>query len=359
MASDEKLTCPNCGADIYYSDVRCLACGAALDEGQLADEIARQPAVPEIEIDTAQPEYETSPEHPQPWDPAAMAVGGGFWVKLERGWIFMKQAMTMWLDDKDLIIPSALGLLNLAVFFGLCYWILSATGLWSRLMSEEGESGLIFWIAGAVVALIAYVITYFYTAMTVNLVDTHLKGRDARLGEAFQDALQNLFALVSLAVLSTVVSLVSSVIRGKDRSIGRELASRAIDRTWLVATYLILPIIIIEDASIKEAISRGWNLHRSRLADVVVAEIGVVLVNRVLGTLAMLAALGLGIVLYMTSPALLPVAIIVAAAIISFAMIFTSYLRTAYYTCLYLWAAASEAAQQPVAAPKPLAIAAA
>jgi len=357
MSSDEKLSCPNCGADIYYSDAYCLACGAALDEGQLADEIAPQLAVPEIEMDTAQPEYETSLEHPQPWDPAAMAVGGGFWVRLQRGWVFMKQAMTMWLDDKDLIIPSALGLLNLAVFFGLCYWILSATGLWGRLRSEEGEAGLIFWIGGAVVALIAYMITYFYTAMTVNLVDTHLKGRDAKLGEAFQDALKNLFALVSLAVLSTVVSLISSAIRGKDKSIGRELASRAIDRTWLVATYLILPIIIIEDVSLKEAISRGWDLHRSRLTDVVVAEIGVILVNRVLGVLSMFSAIGIGILLYTTSPALLPVAVAIAASIIIFAMIFTSYLRTAYYTCLYLWAAASEAAQQPVAAPKPLAVA--
>jgi len=118
-----------------------------------------------------------------------------------------------------------------------------------------------------------------------------------------------------------------------------------------------LPIIIIEDAPLKEAISRAWNLHRRQLADVIVAEIGVVVVNRVLGALATLTALGLGIVLYLTSPALLPVAIIVATAIISFAMIFTSYLRTAYYTCLYLWAAASEAAQQPVPAPKPLAAA--
>ena len=359
MAPDEKLFCPNCGAPIYFTDAYCLACGATLDEGHLADQVTPQSAVPEIEIGTAQPEYETSPEHSQPWDPTTMPVGGGFWVRLGRGWIFMKQAMTMWLDDKDLIIPSALSLLNLAAFFALCYWALTTAGLWGRLMDSESEEGPLFWIVGAAVAVIAYVITYFYTAMTVNLVDTHLKGRDAKLGEAFQDALKNLLALVSLAVLSTVVSLISSAVRGRDRSIGRRLASEAIDRTWLVATYLILPIIIIEDAPLKEAISRAWNLHRSRLADVIVAEIGVVLVNRILGTLAILAALGLGAVLYMTSPALLPVAIMVAAAIISFAMIFTSYVRTAYYTCLYLWAAASEAAQQPVAAPKPLAVAAA
>ncbi len=198
MAPAEKLSCPNCGAPIYYTDTQCLACGVALDEGRLADQVASESAVPEIAIESPRPEYEISLEHPQPWDPTTMPVGGGFWVRLGRGWIFMKQAMTMWLDDKDLVIPSVLSLFNLAAFFALCYWALTATGLWGALMDSESEGGAVFWVVGAAVALIAYVITYFYTAMTVNLVDTHLKGRDAKLGEAFRDALKNLLALVSL-----------------------------------------------------------------------------------------------------------------------------------------------------------------
>ena len=35
--------------------------------------------------------------------------------------------------------------------------------------------------------------------------------------------------------------------------------------------------------------------------------------------------------------------------------VFTSYLTTAYYTCLYMWAVATEAAGAPVPAPAPLA----
>ncbi len=354
MADNQRLTCPRCSANILYTDAQCLSCGVRLDEGGLADAPATAADTLEVELESPQPEYEISPQHRQPWDPSQMPTGGGFWVKLERGWIFLKQAMTMWLNDKDLLVPSFLSLLNLAVFFGLCYWILVGTGLWGRFVSNSDESNLLFWAIAIPISLLAYVITYFYTAMTVNLIDTHLKGRDARLGEALQDALKNVGALVSLAVLSTIVAALSSAVRGKG-SRARALASEAIDKTWQAATYLMLPIIIIEDIPLRQAMSRAWQLHRGRLTDVVVAEIGVTLVNRLLSTLALLAAIGQGILLYLTSPALLPLAIVIAAAIISFIMIFTSYLRTAYYTCLYLWAAATEAAEQPVAAPKPLA----
>ena len=354
MVPSGKLTCPRCGADIVYTDAQCMSCGARLDQGRLADAPAVAGDTLEVEVEAARPEYEVSPHHAQPWDPSRMPTGGGFWVKLERGWIFLKQAMTMWLRDKDLLIPSILGLLNLLVFFGLCYWALRAAGLWDQLMAEDGESKLLFWALALPLTLAAYIITYFYTAMTVNLIDTHLRGRDAKLGEALQDALKNVGALISLAVLSMVVAAISSAVRGRG-SRARGLAAEAIDKTWQAATYLMLPIIIIEDVPLREAMTRAWQLHRGRLSDVVVAEIGVTLINKILGTLALLVAIGLGALLVLASTALLPVAIAIAAGVISFAMIFTSYLRTAYYTCLYLWAAAAEAADQPVAAPKPLA----
>jgi len=207
------------------------------------------------------------------------------------------------------------------------------------------------------IAVVAYIISYFYTGMTVNLIDTHLKGRDAKLGEAYLDSLRNLVALVELAVISTLVSMLTSAMRGRGRSRARELAAEAVEHTWQAATYLTLPVIIIEDVPLTEAMKRAWQLHSKHLSDVVIAEVGVTLVNKVIGTLLLLLAVAVGIPLYFLSPALLPLAIIIGVALISAAMVFTAYLRTAYYTCLYLWAAATEEAKQPVAAPEPLAAA--
>ncbi len=361
MSSNQELRCPRCGAKIYLADSECLSCGARLDEGQLveaepvltADSQPHQPQLAEEQLG-----YRTSPAHARPWDPAAMAVGAGFMGKLHRGWIFLQQSMVMCTRDKDLLVPSALAVITLGVFYGICYGILRLTGLWEPLWNgDDGQSKWVWWVVAIPLALIAYIITYFYTGMTVNLIDTHLKGRDAKLGEAYLDSLHNLGALVQLAVLTTVVSMVSAAIRGKGRSVLRRAASEVVEHAWQAATYLILPVIIIEDISLRNAMERAWQLHSKHLSDVVIAEIGVTLVNKVIGSVIILVAVVGAGGLYLLSPALLPLAIVVAVAFISAAMVFTAYLRTAYYTCLYLWAAASEQAKQPVAAPEPLAAA--
>ena len=345
MVQNEQLQCPQCGARIYLTDAQCLSCGATLDEGRL---VGAEPT-PGIEVElkpsAAAPGYRTSPVHARPWDPTAMMVGAGFFGKLQRGWIFLKQSMIMWTRDKDLLIPSALSVVTTVAFYALCYGFLRLTGLWDTIGSSQDGRGLVWWVITIPVAVIAYIITYFYTAMTVNLIDTHLKGRDAKLGEAYMDALKNLWALVQLAVISTLVSMVTSAIRGKGRSRARELAAEAVEHAWQAATYLVLPIVIIEDSSLGEATKRAWQLHSKHLSDVIIAEVGVTLVNQVIGTVVLLGTVVAGVGLYLLSPALLPLAIVIAVVIMSFTMVFTAYLRTAYYTCLYLWAAATEEAQ--------------
>jgi len=352
MTAGPELQCPQCGGKIYLTDSQCLACGAALDEGRLAQPYAVTSAEGEVEVQpsTRQPAYRTSAVHARPWDPAAMAVGAGFMGKLHRGWIFLKQSMIMWTRDKDLLIPSALSVITMVAFYALCYGILRLTGLWDTIGSSQDGRGLLWWGIMVPIAVVAYIISYFYTGMTVNLIDTHLKGRDAKLGEAYLDSLRNLVALVELAVISTLVSMLTSAMRGRGRSRARELAAEAVEHTWQAATYLTLPVIIIEDVPLTEAMKRAWQLHSKHLSDVT-------LVNKVIGTLLLLLAVAVGIPLYFLSPALLPLAIIIGVALISAAMVFTAYLRTAYYTCLYLWAAATEEAKQPVAAPEPLAAA--
>lgn len=362
MTQQQELRCPQCGAKIYLTDSECLSCRAKLDEGRLVEAelpAVRPTSVVEVELEpsAAVPGYRTSLAYMRPWDPAAMAVGAGFWGKLQRGWIFLKQSMVMWTRDKDLLIPSGLSVVTLVAFYALCYAVLRLTGVWDTIGGSEDERGLVWWVIMIPIVLIAYIITYFYTGMTVNLIDTHLKGRDAKLGQAYLDALKNLGALVQLGVISTIVSILTSAVRGKGRSRTRELAAEAVEHAWQAATYLVLPIIIIEDSSLRQAMSRAWQLHSKHLSDVIIAEVGVTLVNKVIGSVVVLAALFSGGGLYLASPALLPLAIVIGVVLISLAMVFTAYLRTAYYTCLYLWAAAAEEAKQPVAAPEPLAAA--
>lgn len=282
------------------------------------------------------------------------ASGYGFWDSISRAFTFLRESVLMAFRDKDLLLPSVLATIANAVMLGLLALVLWRTGAVQRLGEEQVER---WWFAlvGAGVALLSYTITYFFVGMTVNLVDTHLRGRDARLDEAFADARKNFFALLGLAVVSALVSIITGMLRGrKGRDLG-DYAADAINRVWVVASYLILPAIILEDLSLRAAANRARELHRRNLLGIAVGEVGVIVLANVLTLVGLIcgAILGFGI-FRLTAGGMIP-ALVVAGLFFSLVLAVATYVRIAYYTCLYLWAVATEEQGEPVAAPAPLA----
>jgi len=139
-----------------------------------------------------------------PGHASGSAYAPSFWERLGTGWEFVKESMVMWTKDKDLILPSVLSLLTMGLGFAGLAGFLHLTGDLPKLIGGESDAEL---SAGAYVGflaygILAYIISYFYGGMTVHLVDVHLRGRDARLGEAFTDAILNLPAILILALIS-------------------------------------------------------------------------------------------------------------------------------------------------------------
>jgi hypothetical protein len=290
--------------------------------------------------------------------PFGVRHSAGLWDSVSRALVFIRESVRMCFRDKDLIIPSLLSLAVSLVFLGAVLGVLWGTGLLDQIRGDGKGGGVLAAVIGIAVAFCMYMISYFFTAMTVHLVDTFLKGRDAQLGAAFADAKKNLFALISLAIVSTLVAVATSALRRRGRGGAGEAVGAAIDKLWTVATFLLLPVIILEDVSLGRALGRARSLHGRNLIPIAVGEIAVSLVTGVIGfAVVLLAAAALfAAASAFGAVAVLPLAI-VGAVVFAAVVAFNHYLRTAYYTCLYLWAAAAEQAGETALAPAPLAAA--
>ena len=93
----------------------------------------------------------------------------------------------------------------------------------------------------------AILITYIFSGMTVSLVYDHLSGKDARIGEAARVVMNRLAGLVLLAVVSTIVSIIASMARGRrgEKNPIGAVVGGIIESVWTVASFLILPGMII------------------------------------------------------------------------------------------------------------------
>lgn len=280
----------------------------------------------------------------------------GFWDGIVRGWGFTKEAISLARNNRDLLKPSVY-----SVMAGLVYWVVwIGVFIATDTDFEAGEGkGL-----GAIATFGSFLIFYFFMGMTVNMIDEELKGGTPCVRDAFDDAKQNFVAIVFLAIISTAVELLANAARRSSReseSLGPALLLRAvasiIEAVWTVIAFLLLPAIIIEDLPFGDALRRVRQISKGNYLVIGIGHVGVRFVTGMIGFVVMIV---LWMVIHVSfnvvgGTAGTVMGIGMGGTILCLYCAFASYLRMAYYTCLYIWAADVADNGPEVQAPLPLA----
>lgn len=286
-----------------------------------------------------------------------------------RGFDFLKQSWQMALADRDLIKPSIFALV--AGFIVTLIFILPM-GLVGITAGQSQAGEVLLFIIGAVMVFVQYIVGYVFSAMTIYLIYGYLSEGDGRLDKAWAVVQRDFFHIVALAAASTAVNLLKSLLRGKGRSGGRNLAAGLIETIWTEATYLVLPAMVIEDIGLGDGLKRATHIIKNNLLLVGVSTVGVRAITGLIGFLlgAVGIGLGLGVGLGLVSVfqgatigwvSGVSLGVLIAGVFIIVATVISSYTTTAYHTCLYLWARDVEKAKAQghsglaVPAPAPLA----
>ena len=288
---------------------------------------------------------------------------------LVKGYNFLKQSWQMAMVDHDLIKPSIYALIA-----GLAVALVGIIpmGVTALLLGDTGLGGAILLVIGTLLVFMQFSVGYVFSAMTVYLIYGYLAEGDGRLDLAWEIVRRDFLDILSLAVASTLVNLVKSLLRGRGRNSGRNFLSGLLNTIWTEATYLVLPAMVIEDIGLKDGLRRASQIVQDNLLLVGISTVGVRavsgLISFLLGAAGIALGLGIGFGLVSLSQSApvgifsgVALGILVAGSFIILAVVITSYTATAYHTCLYLWARDVERVQQSgqetwsVSAPAPLA----
>jgi len=275
-------------------------------------------------------------------------VAMGFMDSWKKGWEFIKQAFAMAKANKRLMLPSLYQVLVSIGYF--IAWVAALVAIhpqWS-----DGTWAVV----GAIATFGSFVIFYFFCGVTVNMIDVHLKGGTPTIKEGVADAGKNIVAILFLASVSTIIEMFARSARNNDSIVGRIIAG-IVEAIWTTLSFLLLPAIIIEDAGFGAAMRRVRELHRGNMLVIGIGEVGVRAVTGLIGFLWFLLICGVGYVSFSAFPGLTGLVILrlVGGTMLALFAAFSTYVRMAYYTCLYLWAADVERNGQSAPAPLPLA----
>ncbi|HEX8230237.1 MAG TPA: DUF6159 family protein [Chloroflexia bacterium] len=268
---------------------------------------------------------------------------------LSRSWSLVKASYNVLRSDPELMVLPFVSMLGVVlvsiVFFVPAYF----TGLLDGI-GRNGEGLTSQDVLALVVLFLYYLVMYtviiFSNVALVGAAMMRLRGEDPTVRDGIRIAMQHLPQIVGYAAISATVGLVLKVLRDQDNIVGKIVAA-LVNVAWNVVTFLVIPVLVVENVGPVEGIKRSTALLRKTWGEQLVGNGGVGLV---LGLITFAVILVLGVPLFFlavssNSTALMLLVVAVIVFLVMAISLFGSALNGVFQAALYNYASTGTAGQ--------------
>ena len=118
-----------------------------------------------------------------------------------------------------------------------------------------------------------FFVVIFFNAALVGCANIRLSGGDPTVGDGLRIAAARIHRILAWAFIATTVGVLLQSLRNR-RSLFGGLLGGALGLGWTLITYLIVPVIVVEDLNITNSISRSTELFRKNWGEQVAGDFG-------------------------------------------------------------------------------------
>lgn len=258
--------------------------------------------------------------------------------RLSNSWELVKASFAVLRADKELILfplASTLATLLVMILFAIPT---ALAGVFDRITNDGGPG-----IAGYVIGFLFYVVMYFVVIFAnvalVGAAMIRLDGGDPTLRDGIRIAMQHVNAILGYAVIAATVGMILRAIRERG-GVFAQIAAWITEMAWNLATFLVVPVLVVEGLGPIEAIQRSTSLLKKTWGEQIAGNFSIGLVFALLGIAAffivgipvMLIAAATGSVIVVVLGIMLVVLVIAAISLVG------STLNGIYVAALYRFA---------------------
>ena len=252
--------------------------------------------------------------------------------RFQTSWEIAKRSWAVLRADKTLAWFPVLSALGSLVVFGIIGGLFLVAGI------DDSSTGTTLQPFGWVLIVVMYlalamVQTYFLAGLVAG-ADQRLRGQDSTVRSALEIANSRLHRLLPWAIVTATVTMVLQAIEERFGIIGT-IVARLVGLAWNLVTFLVVPILVLEDLGVGDALKRSKDLFKKTWGENVIGQFGLGAIG-FLFTLPGILLIGVGVALGTAGLIVLGtvgVIWLVAAAVI------VSALSGIYRTALYHYAA--------------------
>ena len=261
-------------------------------------------------------------------------------ARISNSWQLVKASAAVLRADKELVvfpIISMIGVLIVTATFAIPAIL---TGLVESVTKEGGQA------LGAVVAFLFYVVQYcviFYanTAL-VGAAMIRLEGGDPTVSDGFRIASQRIGSIVGYALIAATVGMILRALSERGGLLGK-IVSGLIGLAWNLATFLVVPVLVVEDVGPIDAVKRSAGLLKKTWGEQFVGNFSIGMIFFIIGLLVCLLGMPIIVVAAMADSIIITGLVIVLFVLVLITLgVLNATLSGIYSAAVYRYAMAGD-----------------
>jgi hypothetical protein len=191
--------------------------------------------------------------------------------RFQTSWEIAKRSWAVLRSDKTLAWFPVLSAIGSLLVIGVLGGLFAVAGI------DDSSTGSTLQPFGWVLIVVAYlalamVQTYFLAGLVAG-ADQRLRGQDSTLKSALEIANSRLHRLLPWAVVTATVTMILQAIEERFGVIGT-IVARLVGLAWNLVTFLVVPILVLEDLGVGDALRRSKDLFKKTWGENVIGQFG-------------------------------------------------------------------------------------
>lgn len=193
--------------------------------------------------------------------------------RISNSWQLAKASAQVLRADKELLIfplVSFFGVLLVTATFAIPTFL---AGVFDSIATESGIP-IVGYIIAFLFYLTQYFVIFFANTALVGAAMIRLDGGDPTVGDGFRIAMKHSSNILGYALIAATVGMILRALSERGGWIGTFVAS-LIGLGWNLATYLVVPVLVMEELGPVDAIKRSGSLLKKTWGEQIVGNAGI------------------------------------------------------------------------------------
>jgi len=210
--------------------------------------------------------------------------------------------------------------------------------------AARGQVSIASYVLAFLFYVVCYTVIFFFNTALVGAALIRLDGGDPTLRDGFRIAFSHLPQIIVYALIAATVGMILRWISERAGIIGQIVAG-IIGFAWSVATFLVVPVLVVEKVGPIAAIKRSASLLRQTWGEQLIGNFGLGIVFGLLIILVLLAGGALAFLAFQVSGTLALVTVLAMLLIVGIIALVGSALSGIFTASLYRYATKGDGGQ--------------